>query len=79
MTKPGEKMSLDNLMALIGATLPNAYLVAEGVQSAEHAAELQRHHKNIHYMQGMHLPPREQFSPPIRGYKGRSHSLNYRS
>jgi EAL domain-containing protein (putative c-di-GMP-specific phosphodiesterase class I) len=62
MTKPGEKMSLDNLMALIGATLPNAYLVAEGVKSAEHAAELHRHHKNIHYMQGMHLPPREVFA-----------------
>ena len=72
MTKPGEKMSLDNLMALIGATLPNAYLVAEGVQSAEHAAELQGHHKNIHYMQGMHLPLREQFATEFSEIKAKA-------
>lgn len=69
MTKPGEKMSLDNLMALIGATLPNAFIVAEGVKSAEHAAELQRHHSGIHYMQGMHLPPRDVFAQEWAGIK----------
>ncbi|MGB4107896.1 MAG: EAL domain-containing protein [Alphaproteobacteria bacterium] len=62
ITKPGEKNSLDNIMALLNATLPNAYIVVEGVKSAAHAAELQRHHPGIHYMQGMYLPSREQFA-----------------
>lgn len=62
MTKPGEKNSLDNVMALLNATLPNTYVVAEGVKSTAHAATLQKHHKGLHYVQGMYLPPRGQFA-----------------
>jgi EAL domain-containing protein (putative c-di-GMP-specific phosphodiesterase class I) len=60
-THPGKQNSLDHLLSLVNATLPNTYIVAEGVKSAQHAFDLLTHHKNIHYVQGMHLPGREQF------------------
>jgi EAL domain-containing protein (putative c-di-GMP-specific phosphodiesterase class I) len=61
-TRPGDKGSLDHVMALIHATLPHATIVAEGVKSAEHAATLLKHHSNIHYVQGLYLPDRRTFA-----------------
>ncbi len=62
MAHPENKNSLDHVMTLIAATLPNALIVAEGVKSAEHAGQILSHHPNIHYVQGLYLPPRDVFA-----------------
>lgn len=54
--------SLDRLITLVKSTLPEATLVAEGVKSAEHAAELLKFYPDIDYVQGLYLPEREQFA-----------------
>jgi EAL domain-containing protein (putative c-di-GMP-specific phosphodiesterase class I) len=59
-------------MAFINATLPAATIVAEGVKTAEHAAELRRHHPTIQYVQGLYLPDRATFAGQWAEIKAKS-------
>ncbi|MGB4056492.1 MAG: EAL domain-containing protein [Alphaproteobacteria bacterium] len=74
MANPERKRSLDHVMSVIAATLPFSSVVAEGVKSAEHAAEILRYHPGIHYVQGMHLPERGVFTRQWAEIRGKNRS-----
>ncbi len=54
--------SLKPILTLALSLLPRAHMVAEGVQSAQHAADILNQHPGIHYVQGLYLPGREEFA-----------------
>lgn len=54
--------SLAQVMAFLGSLMPDATIIAEGVQNADHALQISRLYPNIHYVQGLYLPQnRDQF------------------
>lgn len=54
--------SLSEVMRFLADLMPDADLVAEGVQNAEHALQIYQAFPNIHYVQGLYLPSdREKF------------------
>lgn len=59
---PEKPHSLDNVVSIIHSILPRAALVAEGVKSADQARRLREYHPAIGYVQGLHLPPRDEFA-----------------
>lgn len=54
--KPEEPNNLANVMSFIRTMLPRVVMVAEGVQSAEHAVAINAVHPDITYVQGLYLP-----------------------
>ncbi len=61
--KPEDANSLDHVISFITSMLPEATLVAEGVKSADHAAQLHEQHPQIKYVQGLYLPEsRDEFA-----------------
>ena len=54
--KPEDPNNLANVMNFIRTMLPETVVIAEGVQSAEHAQEIMRAHPDIEYVQGLYLP-----------------------
>lgn len=68
---PENKNSLDHVISFVTSMLPDAVLVAEGVKSAEHAAQLLEHHPQIKYVQGLYLPTsRSEFSREWAAQRG---------
>ena len=63
---PENPNSLDHALSLVSTTFPDATIIAEGVQSADHAFELLQNHPEIHYVQGLYLPKRVEFSKQWR-------------
>jgi EAL domain-containing protein (putative c-di-GMP-specific phosphodiesterase class I) len=59
---PEDPRALPHILSLANSLLPNAQFVAEGVQSTDHAREILTNHPNIRYIQGMHLPERDEFA-----------------
>ncbi|MCB1590964.1 MAG: EAL domain-containing protein [Alphaproteobacteria bacterium] len=60
--------SLPTVISFVRSVLPDAKIVAEGVQSPEHAIELHRLYPEIDFVQGRNLPDRETFRDFWRGY-----------
>ncbi|MBK6896081.1 MAG: EAL domain-containing protein [Alphaproteobacteria bacterium] len=58
---PESPNSLPAALSFVRSVLPDAKIVAEGVQSVEHARELHEFYPEIDYMQGLHLPDRVNF------------------
>ncbi len=58
---PESPNSLPAALSFVRSVLPDAKIVAEGVQSIEHARELHEFYPEIDYMQGLHLPDRVTF------------------
>jgi len=58
----GDPVSLKQVMGLVRSLLPDAVVVAEGVQSTQHAFDLHNSYPDIHYAQGLYLPPRDVFA-----------------
>lgn len=56
--KPKDPNNLNNVMSFVRTMLPGTVVIAEGVQSAEHAHEILRDHPDIQYVQGLYLPER---------------------
>lgn len=54
---PGAANALDKVMPFIRTLMPGVTAVAEGVRDARHALEIRAQYPDIHYVQGMHLPP----------------------
>lgn len=65
---PESVNSLPTVISFIRSVLPHAKIVAEGVQTPEHAIDLHRLYPEIDYMQGRHLPDRQTFRDFWRGY-----------
>ncbi len=65
----GTPHALMNAVSLVQSLLPNSVIVAEGVQSPEHALEIYQKFPNIEFVQGMHLPPRTAFAEQYYGAK----------
>ncbi|NCT40216.1 MAG: EAL domain-containing protein [Alphaproteobacteria bacterium] len=53
---PEDPNNLVNVMSFIRTMLPETVVIAEGVQSAEHAQTIMRDHPDIDYVQGLYLP-----------------------
>ncbi|MEM7650649.1 MAG: EAL domain-containing protein [Pseudomonadota bacterium] len=47
--------ALDNVMSFVRTLMPDAVVIAEGVQNAEHAVQITRAHSDIVYAQGLYL------------------------
>lgn len=65
---PESPNSLPSVISFIRSVLPHARIVAEGVQTPEHAIDLHRLYPEIDYMQGRYLPDRQTFRDFWRGY-----------
>lgn len=54
--KPEDPNNLKNVMNFVRTMLPGTVIIAEGVQSAEHAQDILKEHPDIQYVQGLYLP-----------------------
>jgi EAL domain-containing protein (putative c-di-GMP-specific phosphodiesterase class I) len=54
--KPEDPNNLANVMNYIRTMLPDTVIIAEGVQSADHAVEIIKEFPDIQYAQGLYLP-----------------------
>ncbi|MFK7839484.1 MAG: EAL domain-containing protein [Bdellovibrionales bacterium] len=54
--EPGDPNNLSNVMSYIRTMLPDTVIIAEGVQSAEHAQDILKVYPDIDYVQGLYLP-----------------------
>lgn len=52
----GDANALDQVMSFVRTLMPEAVVIAEGVQDAAHAHEISRKHSDILYAQGLYLP-----------------------
>lgn len=59
--QPESPNALPGALSFVRSVLPDAKIVAEGVQSVEHAKELHEFYPEIDYVQGLHLPDRITF------------------
>jgi EAL domain-containing protein (putative c-di-GMP-specific phosphodiesterase class I) len=55
------RQTLNQVLSLVSSTLPDAKIIAEGVKDVAHAIDLQRQFPNIHFVQGLYLPRRQEF------------------
>ncbi|MGH1397854.1 MAG: EAL domain-containing protein [Alphaproteobacteria bacterium] len=63
LAEPGAPNAMENIVNYVRSMLPGAVLVAEGVQNAQHAMQIQTVHPDIVYAQGLYLPSdRDEFS-----------------
>lgn len=60
--------SLASVISFVRSVLPEALIVAEGVQSPEHAIDLHRYYPEIDFVQGRYLPDRQTFRDFWEGY-----------
>jgi len=54
--KAEDPNNLANVMSFIRTMLPGTVVIAEGVQSADHAQAILREYPDIDYVQGLYLP-----------------------
>lgn len=58
---PEDPRALGKILALAKSHLPGIAMVAEGIQSADHAREIMKLYPDVKYVQGMNLPERAEF------------------
>ena len=61
-----ESNSLVHILSLVRSTLPDAHVVAEGIQNVQHARVVHAMHPNVVYAQGLYLPPPDVFAKEWR-------------
>jgi EAL domain-containing protein (putative c-di-GMP-specific phosphodiesterase class I) len=63
---PDDPKALAHILSLAHSILPNAQMVAEGIQNAGHAQEVLNAHPNVRFVQGLYLPDRATFKSQWR-------------
>jgi len=64
-------VSLKKVLSFVRSTLPEAQIVAEGVRDIAHVCEVQEHHPEIQYVQGVYLPRRHEFKAQMERIRKR--------
>lgn len=63
----GQGNALEQVVSFVRTLMPDATMVAEGIQNAEHALEVQRRFSDIVYVQGLYLTSdRKEFAQEFR-------------